>query len=51
MLVFLFCAKAKIQIQKDLKNSRGEEPENDPVGVDPQNLLAYEALQRHQSSI
>jgi hypothetical protein len=38
MLLVLFCA-SKDPNSKDLKNSRGEEPENDPVGVDPQNLL------------
>jgi hypothetical protein len=41
MLVFLFRA-SKDPNSKDLKNSRGEEPGDDPVG-DPQNLLAYEA--------
>jgi hypothetical protein len=50
LLVFLFCAIAKIQIQKRFEEIRAKNPENDPVGVDPQNLLAYE-VQRHQSSI
>jgi hypothetical protein len=34
--VFLFVSKDPNS--KDLKNSRGEEPENDPVGVDPQSV-------------
>jgi hypothetical protein len=48
MLLVFFVPAKKIQIQKDLKNSRGEEPENDPVGVE--NLLPTKR-QRHQSSI
>jgi hypothetical protein len=42
LLVFFFCAmQSKFKRFEEILEAKN--PENDPVGVDPQNLLAYEA--------